>query len=50
MERPKLKEAKENTIRAIETLIKVGVIEKYELGTSKVGDPMYTFYLNKNSL
>jgi hypothetical protein len=50
MERPKLKLARENTTRAIETLLKMEIIERYELGKSKVGEDMYTFYLNKNYL
>jgi hypothetical protein len=48
MEVPRLTTAKNNTTRAIETLIKVGVIERYELSKSKIGEDMYIFYLNKN--
>ena len=48
MQVPRLKEAKENTNRAINTLISLGLLERYETGTSKVGKAMFTFYLNKN--
>jgi len=48
MQVPRLKEAKENTNRAIKTLISLGLLERYETGTSKVGKAMFTFYLNKN--
>jgi hypothetical protein len=50
MQVPRLQQAKENTTRAIETLITLGLLEKYELGKSQVGEDMFTFYLNKNYL
>jgi hypothetical protein len=50
MQVPRLQQAKENTTRAIETLITLGLLEKYELGKSQVGEAMFTFYLNKNYL
>ena len=50
MKVPRLQKAKENSTRAIETLIKVGVIERYELSKSQIGEDMYIFYLNKNYL
>ena len=48
MQVPKIKDAKENTNRAINTLLSLGLLERYETGTSKVGEAMFTFYLNKN--
>jgi hypothetical protein len=48
MQVPKIKDAKENTNRAINTLLSLGLLERYETGTSKVGETMFTFYLNKN--
>ena len=50
MQVPRLQQAKENTTRAIETLITLGLLEKYELGKSQVGEDMFTFYLNKKYL
>jgi hypothetical protein len=48
MQVPRIKQAKENTNRAINTLLSLGLLERYETGTSKVGEAMFTFYLNKN--
>jgi hypothetical protein len=48
MQVPRLQQAKENTNRAINTLLSLGLLERYETGTSKVGEAMFTFYLNKN--
>ena len=50
MERPKLKLARENTTKAIETLVSLEIIDRYELGKSQIGEDMYTFYINKNYL
>jgi hypothetical protein len=50
MQVPRLQQAKENTTRAIETLLSLGLLERYETGTSKVGETMFTFFLNKNYL
>ena len=48
MQVPRLQQAKENTTRAIETMTSLGLLERHEIGTSKVGEAMFTFYLNKN--
>ena len=50
MERPRIKLARENTTRAIETLVSLEIIDRHELGKSQIGEDMYTFYLNKNYL
>ena len=50
MQVPRLQQAKENTSRAINTLISLGLLERYETGTNQVGDAMFTFFLNKNYL
>ena len=50
MQVPRIAKVKENTTRAIETLLKMEIIERYELGKSKVGEDMYFFYINKNYL
>ena len=50
MQVPRLAKVKENTTRAIETLVKMEIIDRYELGKSQIGEDMYTFYLNKNYL
>lgn len=50
MKAKRRKEAQINTTRAIETLKSLGLLEKYELTKSKVGDDMYIFYLNKKYL
>jgi hypothetical protein len=50
MQVPRLQQAKENTTRAIETMTSLGLLERHEIGTSKVGETMFTFFLNKNYL
>jgi hypothetical protein len=50
MQVPRLAKVKENTTRAIETLLKMEVLDRYELGKSQIGEDMYIFYLNKNYL
>jgi hypothetical protein len=50
MQVPRLAKAKENTTRAIETLVTMEIIDRYELGKNKVGEDQYFFYLNKNYL
>ena len=50
MEVPRIAKVRENTTRAIETLIKLGLIIRYEIGKSQVGEDMYIFYLNENYL
>jgi len=50
MQVPRLQQAKENTTRAIETMTSLGLLERHEVGTSKVGETMFTFFLNKNYL
>lgn len=50
MQVPRLQQAKENTNRAIETLLSLGLLERYEIVKSKVGEDMFIFYINKNYL
>jgi hypothetical protein len=50
MQVPRIAKAKENTTRAIQTLVKMEIIDRYELGKSQIGEDMYTFYINKNYL
>jgi hypothetical protein len=50
MEVPRIAKVKENTTRAIETLLKMEIIDRYELGKNNIGEDMYTFYINKNFL
>jgi hypothetical protein len=50
MERPRLTLARDNTTKAIQTLVKMEIIDRYELGKNNIGEDMYTFYINKNYL
>lgn len=50
MKVPRMKQAQENTTRAINTMISLGLLEKYEIGKSQIGETMFTFYLNKSYL
>ena len=50
MQVPRIAKVKENTTKALETLLKMEILDKYELGKNKIGDDMYTFYINKNYL
>ena len=50
MQVPRIAKVKENTTKALETLLKMEILDKYELGKNKIGEDQYLLYINKNYL